>query len=522
MQSTLIDECVALLKANHNLILTGAPGTGKTWLAREIARRISSPCPSATDKADELTDQEIFTILQSSTQINSIEGEDTYTIQGVNGNRIFFGGDNVGDRSCTFNAVRKAYKQKLWQGGQQRNQSEPYTPAIAKYLYEHRHLLATEADGAASAIQFVQFHPSYDYTDFVEGLRPIPGTVRGEIGFERKDGIFKTFCKQALRHNPVSLFDEIFGQLTTDIANGRIQTLPLKSGNASATLSLSVNGCIKWSRSSDDETDANCVSKDRLFKLFRRYDTKEKLEAIPHIDHAIRDVIGGCNSTYYWAVLHHVLTQMEPRSKSFVFLIDEINRGELSKIFGELFFSLDPGYRGTAGRTQTQYQNLITDPDDPFREGFYVPENVYLVGTMNDIDRSVESMDFAMRRRFAWKEIEAASSTGMLDSLGSRKDEAVARMNRLNQAIWDERTQTGVEGLGSAYHIGGAYFKKLELYLPENGTDAPTDVEAAYRKLWDNHLEGLLYEYLRGMPDARHTLQQLKEAYEGSADRQQP
>lgn len=449
MQSTLIDECVALLKANHNLILTGAPGTGKTWLAREIARRISSPCPSTANKADELTDQDFFTILQPGTQINSSHNRNTYTIQGVNGNRIYFGGNNIESRSCTFNDIRKAYKQKLWQGGQQRNGLDPYKAAIAKYLYEHRHLLATEAEDVASAIQFVQFHPSYDYTDFVEGLRPIPGTVRGEIGFERKDGIFKTFCKQALRHNPVSLFDEIFEQLTADIANGRIKALPTKNKDVFISLNFTSNSRIKLNRSSDNETDANCISKDRLFKLFRRYDTKEKLEAITHIGHAIRDVIGGCNSTYYWAVLHHVLTQMEPRSKSFVFLIDEINRGELSKIFGELFFSLDPGYRGRAGRTQTQYQNLITDPDDPFREGFYVPENVYLIGTMNDIDRSVESMDFAMRRRFAWKEIEAASNTGMLDSLGSQKDEAMARMNRLNQAIWDERTQTGVEGLTS-------------------------------------------------------------------------
>ena len=73
--------------------------------------------------------------------------------------------------------------------------------------------------------------------------------------------------------------------------------------------------------------------------------------------------------------------------------------------FGELFFSIDPGYRGLdengkpKGLVTTQYQNLVEDTD-PFKKGFFVPENVYIIGTVNDIDRSVESMDFAMRRRF--------------------------------------------------------------------------------------------------------------------------
>lgn len=84
---------------------------------------------------------------------------------------------------------------------------------------------------------------------------------------------------------------------------------------------------------------------------------------------------------------------------------------------------------------------------------------------MNDIDRSVESMDFAMRRRFAWKEVKANENTDMLDSLGDLKDEIVRKMNRLNDVIWNEKNNEGIEGLNAAYHIGGAYFKKLELYL---------------------------------------------------------
>ena len=79
-------------------------------------------------------------------------------------------------------------------------------------------------------------------------------------------------------------------------------------------------------------------------------------------------------------------------------IFDEINRGEISKIFGELFFSIDPDYRSDKDKVKTQYQNLVEKGDD-FDYEFYVPENVYIIDTMNDIDRIVESIDFAFGRR---------------------------------------------------------------------------------------------------------------------------
>lgn len=199
----------------------------------------------------------------------------------------------------------------------------------------------------------------------------------------------------------------------------------------------------------------------------------------------------------------------EINKQKFVFIIDEINRGEISKIFGELFFSIDPGYRGAKGKVKTQYQNMITNESDPFYEGFYVPENVYIIGTMNDIDRSVESMDFAMRRRFAWQEVKAEENTGMLDDLQEMKNEVIEIMKRLNNVIWNETTNTGIEGLSAAYHIGGSYFSKLKLYL----NDDHSNKSAAYKHLWENHLKGVLSEYLRGMPDAMENLRKLENTY---------
>lgn len=187
----------------------------------------------------------------------------------------------------------------------------------------------------------------------------------------------------------------------------------------------------------------------------------------------------------------------------FVIIIDEINRAEISKVFGELFFSIDPGYRGIVGRVTTQYANL-QDEDDVFADGFYVPENVYIIGTMNDIDRSVESMDFAMRRRFAWKEIKAEDRVSMWEGqINKWIPEAKVRMNSLNKAI--EKTQ----GLSTAYHIGPAYFLKLTNY---------TDQENPFESLWNNHLHGVIFEYLRGLPSSEDLIEDLKKAYNKQED----
>jgi len=174
--------------------------------------------------------------------------------------------------------------------------------------------------------------------------------------------------------------------------------------------------------------------------------------------------------------------------KNYVFVIDEINRAEISKVFGELFFSIEPSYRGKKGAVKTQYSNLHDDEN----EFFYVPENVYIIGTMNDIDRSVESFDFAMRRRFTWIEITAKESADNMNLPENIKK----RMLELNEQI------EKIEGLNSSYHIGAAYF------LDSNG-----NVIQDINNIWELRLEPLLKEYLRGIPDSNEKIKSLKEAF---------
>lgn len=178
--------------------------------------------------------------------------------------------------------------------------------------------------------------------------------------------------------------------------------------------------------------------------------------------------------------------------KPYVFIIDEINRGEISKIFGELFFSLDPGYRGPKGGVLTQYSNLHDDKD----EKFFIPKNVYIIGTMNDIDRSVDTFDFAMRRRFTFIEITAEQSAdNMLHDADTK-----ALMARLNSALVDKNKG----GLTRDYEIGASYFLTID------GEGTSKEVIAP---LWNNKLQSLLIEYFRGEHEADKKVKLLENAY---------
>ena len=352
---------------------------------------------------------------------------------------------------------------------------------------------------------FVQFHPSYDYTDFVEGLRP--KNDNGNIGFERKDGTFKEFCAIALQNlldskktvqalqNELSVRDLLEGFIEDSMDNGtKFETSGTKNefyiiDNKEKSIIVRIPANEKTSEISLPKSDLitlleNKVSIQGGGDIQIYFGRKHRTQADSYI------------YVLYDALVKNAVPTTKTKSvapvpeKNFVFIIDEINRGEISKIFGELFFSIDPGYRGVKGKVQTQYQNLITE-DDPFKDGFYIPENVYIIGTMNDIDRSVECMDFAMRRRFTFKEITAEES-GVNMGLS---DEATKRMQSLNKAISE------IEGFNSSFHIGAAYYISV------------TD----YKELWNLKLQGLLKEYLRGMPDAEETLKTLKKAYELSS-----
>ena len=368
--------------------------------------------------------------------------------------------------------------------------------------------IAEEMGCGKDEMCFVQFHPSYDYTDFVEGLRPIEKSD-GQVGFERKDGVFKEFCKKALKNivdskksieslsKELSWEEKLQDFIEDAIENNTKFTLSNKSEFSIEDIKGRV---IIVHNEQNEKTNRIYVNADDVIQLLSN---EVPLNYVRDIRTFFKRKFGSQPDSYAYIITKEIRKKNNNKVvlssvnkidlKPFVFIIDEINRGEISKIFGELFFSIDPGYRGEKGKVKTQYQNMVSE-GDVFADGFYVPDNVYIIGTMNDIDRSVESMDFAMRRRFTWKEVTPTETQSMLDTLPCA-DEAKKTMNRLNEEI------ANTDGLGTAYMVGPAYFLKLG----NNGGD--------FLRLWDMNIEPLLKEYLRGFRKSDDILKKFSKVY---------
>lgn len=273
---------------------------------------------------------------------------------------------------------------------------------VSNFIYENN---LEKAEGKQSAyltvdyfIKTVQFHPGYDYSDFIEGLRP--KKVDSNIIYDRKDGIFKNFCRQVVEFNK-----------------------------------------------------------------------------------------------------NHKYANLAESAK-FFFIIDEINRGEVSKIFGEAFSMIETDKRApvdsksedVSNKVDTQYSSLIEDKDnDPFQHGFYIPENVYILATMNEIDRSLEAMDFAFRRRFSWLTVNVQDTlneiivNSVLDdctnSVSKHMSEIEKSFNELNKLI--------KKNLGPDYMLGGSYLTSLK-------NSSKTSVKTLKEELWNNHLEPIIKDYIKG------------------------
>ena len=343
-------------------------------------------------------------------------------------------------------------------------------------------------DGNEDQIGFVQFHPSYDYTDFVEGLRP-DSNEDGSIFFKLKEGIFKKFCQDAIDSKKIGgqdNFDEAW-DLYLEYVNNRDEKEYLTEFSY-----LTVNSRNNFNINYETKAQGTVLTKSYVYELYK----DENYLKQPYYHNQGKKVLETLKKRF--GLKDYISPEEVETDKNFVFIIDEINRGEISKIFGELFFSIDPGYRGEKGSVSTQYANLHKTDDK-----FYIPENVYIIGTMNDIDRSVDTFDFAMRRRFRFVEVTAESQLGMLDDvLGDKAEEAKMRLRNLNAEI------EKVQELNSHYHIGPSYFLKLE------------EVNFDYELLWSDYLKPLLEDYLRGSYEEVETIVNLKKAFDKISNEQ--
>jgi len=277
-------------------------------------------------------------------------------------------------------------------------------------------------------IETLQFHPSYTYEDFMEGLRPKLDR-NGQAQLTLQNGIFKDFCIKA-------------GKWECDVA-----LLSLLGKVKKEWQDLTINDVHELSSELQGEHWKY------LFEISDK--TKKVANAIP----------------------------------PYFFILDEINRAELSRVFGELMFCLE--YRGVKGAIKTQYAHLNDDTTGMIQIGdgyqFFIPTNIFLIGTMNTIDRSVESFDFALRRRFRWEEIKPDTTLlhYHLMKHNSKWEKLAENLKNLNIEIEKEPL------LGRDFQIGHAYL--WDLHYSKQLT-----IKEVRNAVWDDSLAPLIQEYLRG------------------------
>lgn len=295
-------------------------------------------------------------------------------------------------------------------------------------------------------IRFVTFHQSFSYEDFVEGLTA--HTDNGNLVYEKRLGIFRQIVKAAKEHrvsevkDAATSFDECWEAFLSDLED-HPDGIDIKTRRSHFTVT---------------EVDANTIRFDKSTGQSVHTLSATTLEAVFNGD---REIKGGLQP-YYESLVRRLkeigkkLDNKKVERQNYVLIIDEINRGNISRIFGELITLIEPSKRSGAPEALEVTLPLTGDR-------FSVPDNLYIIGTMNTADRSLSGLDLALRRRFDFIEMPPLPNTlanVFVDGINIEK--VLDVINRRITALLDKD-----------HCIGHAYF----IHLSENaGIDALAEV----------------------------------------------
>ena len=434
--------------------------------------------------------------------------EEKKTVTDVPKNTILYGPPGTGKTYHTVIYAVAIIENKLIS----QIKSEPYEEVVLRYN-DYK---------SAGLVEFTTFHQSYGYEEFIEGIKPVMNTASDDlkdIEYEISSGLFKSFCERASQ----PILKKVKNNIGIN-ASPTIWKVSLEgTGNNATRTECLTNGHIRigydgYGESITSETDfgtyggkkvldafiykmqigdivLSCFSSTTIdaigvitgnYEWHDEYEHYKRLRKVNWLVKGVREDITEANgSTMTLSSVYRLklslsdvmsivnkysiqANEVQKNNKNYVFIIDEINRGNISKIFGELITLVEPTKR--MGQTEGTSVKL------PYsKKLFGVPDNVYLIGTMNTADRSIATIDTALRRRFQFKEMPPDPNflEGVFIEDISIK-ELLVRMNLKISALYDRE-----------HTVGHAYFTKLK----EN----PTIETLA--SIFENNIIPLLQEY---------------------------
>ena len=366
-------------------------------------------------------------------------------------NQILYGSPGTGKTYNTINKAIEIIDSEFYQ------QNKDNREALKERFEEYK---------KAGQIEFITFHQSFSYEEFVEGIKA--ETSEDNISYEVKSGVFKKLSNKSLQNFNQSNeniknkkdFEIVFKELILDKLKDD-EKLEIRMKKSSFFIKEVDENKISFDKSGGESQHVLLIK-----NLKNMYEAEEN-----------KIIIGGL-SQYYNPLLEYLLKNSEIKNtdkeplKNYILIIDEINRGNISKIFGELITLIEPSKRIGADeeiRLKLPYS----------QELFGVPSNLYIIGTMNTADRSIALMDTALRRRFHFEEMMPNSS--LLKNLvvdGIKIDNLLEVINKRVEYLYD-RDHT----------IGHAYFMSLE------NLETKEDKKAELENIFRNKIIPLLQEY---------------------------